>query len=160
MTTISGNKFTTDNQSAVTPEHCIVSGAARNVKISSNLFEASSLISAIVFDSSNTPSVNVHSGVAQVLGNTANSNRAVGINLLTTNSQITGNKATSNDGDGIQVLSTATGNTLSGNVAMGNGDAFGGFDLDDLTTGGTGTAGTKNTWSGNKFKTSNPAGLK
>jgi hypothetical protein len=47
----------------------------------------------------------------------------------------------------------STGNLVEGNKAINAG-----LDCDDLST-GTGTAGTGNTWKGNKGTTSNPPGL-
>jgi len=67
--------------------------------------------------------------------------------------------ASGNGAGGIRVLGACSGNTLSGNIAMGNGDVLGGFDLEDDSTAGTGTAGTKNTWLNNKALTRSPAGL-
>jgi len=90
--------------------------------------------------------------------NVAKANGLVGIELDTTNSSVSGNLALNNSGNGIQLGAMSSGNTISGNMAMGNGDALGGFDLFDASTGG-GTAATANTWAGNKAKTRSPAGL-
>jgi hypothetical protein len=46
-----------------------------------------------------------------------------------------------------------TSNTISGNTATGNGNAFGGFDLFDDPS------NTTNTWTNNKAGTRSPAGL-
>jgi len=73
-------------------------------------------------------------------------------------SSISGNIVMNNDGDGIDATSSASSNTISGNMAMGNGVAVGGFDLFDGSIGFL-TAGTANTWAGNKAQTRSPAGL-
>jgi len=82
-----------------------------------------------------------------------------GIHLLQSNNNtISGNLVMDNDLDGIDLSVNSNTNTISGNTAMGNGDAFGGFDLSDASN-GSGTAGTANTWAGNKVLTRSPAGL-
>jgi parallel beta-helix repeat protein len=72
-------------------------------------------------------------------------------------STVSKNVVMNNDNDGIDVLSGCSGNTISGNTAMGNGQSSG-FDLLDAST-GSGTAGTANTWLNNKAQTRSPAGL-
>jgi len=94
-----------------------------------------------------------------VSSNIVKNNQADGIQLTSaTGNVISANMATDSDLNGIDVDALSTGNTISGNTAMENGDAFGGFDLLDHSLGG-GTAGTANTWAGNKAKTRSPAGL-
>ena len=75
-----------------------------------------------------------------------------------TGNTISANLVMDNDLDGIHLDLNSSGNTISGNTAMGNGAAIGGFDLFDASMGG-GTAGTANTWAGNKALTRSPAGL-
>src|SRR5262249_47482620 len=95
-----------------------------------------------------------------ISSNIIKNNHGNGIGLFqASGNTISGNLIMNNDGDGIHVAATSSNNTTRGNTAMGNGEALGGFDLEDDTPGGTGTAGTKNTWSGNKAKTRSPAGL-
>jgi parallel beta-helix repeat protein len=97
--------------------------------------------------------------MATVSGNIVKNNRGDGIRLdQVLGSTISGNMVLNSDGNGIDVLSNSTGNTISGNTAMGNGPNFGGFDLFDASI-GSGTAGTANTWAGNKALTRSPGGL-
>jgi parallel beta-helix repeat protein len=85
--------------------------------------------------------------------------RGDGIRLFgVLSSTISGNIVMNNDADGIDVMSDCSSNTISGNTAMNNGPSLGGFDLLDRSS-GSGTAGTANTWAGNKAKTRSPAGL-
>ena len=77
---------------------------------------------------------------------------------LVSSSTVSHNVVMNNDGDGIDVESNSTGNTISGNMAMGIGIALGGFDLFDASM-GTSTAMTANTWLNNKAQTRSPAGL-
>ncbi len=64
------------------------------------------------------------------------------------------NLGLANGHDGIFLAATTYQNTITRNTYTGNVN----FDLEDLSV-GSGTAGTANTWSGNTFTTSNPAGL-
>jgi len=97
--------------------------------------------------------------MATVSGNIVKNNHGDGIELLQLlSSSISGNIVMNNDGDGIDATSSASSNTISGNMAMGNGVAVGGFDLFDGSIGFL-TAGTANTWAGNKAQTRSPAGL-
>jgi len=94
-----------------------------------------------------------------ISGNMIKNNGGDGIHLIQSNDNtISGNLVMANDRDGIDLDINCNSNTISGNTAMGNGDAFGGFDLSDASDGG-GTAGTANTWAGNKALTRSPAGL-
>lgn len=95
-----------------------------------------------------------------ISGNTANNNNSQGIVLMDgTDNTITGNTLKNNGGDGIGVDKHSSGNTISGNTVTGNGFTQGTFDLEDDSSGGTGTAGTKNTWHKNKAGTANPVAL-
>jgi parallel beta-helix repeat protein len=97
--------------------------------------------------------------MATVSNNIVKNNQGDGIQLSQlTSSLISGNVIMNNDGDGIDADATTSGNTISGNMAMGNGQAVGGFDLFDAST-GTGTAMTANTWLNNKAQTRSPARL-
>ncbi len=88
-----------------------------------------------------------------IIGNTTNHNGSDGINLNNTKAfTVTGNTSLDNLGDGIDV--GGSGNTISGNTALGNGLAAGGFDLFDAS----GTT-TQNTWSKNHANTRNPSSL-
>jgi parallel beta-helix repeat protein len=70
------------------------------------------------------------------------------------------NSARLNGRAGIFLASTATGNTVTRNVLRNNNTArmSNGADAVDMST-GSGTAGTANTWSRNRFGTSIPSGL-
>jgi parallel beta-helix repeat protein len=72
----------------------------------------------------------------------------------TTYTVVSSNHSRDNQLDGIYIDATATNNTITENVLMQNGN----LDAEDLST-GQGTAGTANTWSKNKFKTSSPSDL-
>ena len=76
-----------------------------------------------------------------------------------TGNTISGNTAKNNTGDGIQLDSTCTGNTVTGNTASGNGEATGGYDFEDDSTGGIGPGGINNEWHANHGQTSNPVEL-
>jgi parallel beta-helix repeat protein len=92
---------------------------------------------------------------ARVSDNTTDKAGDAGIALLnSTNNTIDHNESANNDGDGIFVDSASTGNVFDRNRLTGNGN----FDAEDLST-GSGTAGTGNTWTKNKGKTSSPPGL-
>jgi len=99
-------------------------------------------------------------GSSQIVsGNTVMGNRSSGIRLAaSTGSTISANTVDGNYGSGIDVTSFSSGNTLISNTAMNDGLAFGGFDLEDDSS-GSGTAATANTWAGNHALTRNPAGL-
>ena len=97
--------------------------------------------------------------MATVSDNIVKNNQGDGIQLSQlTSSLISGNVIMNNDGDGIDVFSNSSGNTISGNMAMGDGANTGGFDLFDASI-GMGTAGTANTWLNNKSQTRSPAKL-
>jgi parallel beta-helix repeat protein len=99
-------------------------------------------------------------GQNTISGNTANNNSFQGIVLMDgTDNTITGNTFDNNGRDGISVDKHSSGNTISGNTVTGDGFTQGTFDLEDDSSGGTGTAGTQNTWHKNKAGTSNPIGL-
>jgi len=97
---------------------------------------------------------------ARVIQNTTNNNGSGnpgdgGISLTTsTNNTLEQNTSKKNTGDGIFVDSTSTGNELTNNDLKGNTN----FDAEDQSV-GTGTAGTANTWTKNKGKTSSPSGI-
>src|SRR5262249_9523462 len=95
----------------------------------------------------------------EILSNVIKNNQRIGILMgqFSSSSTISANMVLGNGRDGIR-LSDSTGNTISGNVAMGNADAVGGFDLVDNSIGGQ-PDGTANFWSNNKAKTRSPAGL-
>jgi parallel beta-helix repeat protein len=93
-------------------------------------------------------------------GNTANGNGSTGIFLMDSNNNtITGNTFKNNGGAGIHADHNSDQNTFTSNTATGNGFTAGTFDLEDDTSGGSGTAGTKNTWHKNKATTANPIAL-
>jgi parallel beta-helix repeat protein len=95
------------------------------------------------------------SGASVVSDNTANENRENGIALFSSsNNAIAGNAASNNTQDGIDLDQNSVTNTLIGNAATKNGK----FDLEDDST-GSGTGGTANTWSGNRYGTKDPSGL-
>src|SRR5262249_25479535 len=95
---------------------------------------------------------------AQITGNTISNNFTTGILLAESNNNtISGNTVKTNGNSGIQMNDGSSGNTITKNVATGNG-IFGGYDLLDNTSGGTGTAGTLNTWSSNTFDLAHPQG--
>jgi parallel beta-helix repeat protein len=92
--------------------------------------------------------------------NTATGNAASGFDFESTSSNtLTGNTAKSNKGDGFYMDSATSGNTLTSNVANSNH----GYGYADYST-GSGTAGTANTYTGNKatgnvLGASKPSGL-
>jgi parallel beta-helix repeat protein len=77
-----------------------------------------------------------------------------------TGNEIEGNTGSLNGRAGIFLESTATANTITRNYLFNNdtNNLANGADAVDLSI-GNGTAGTANTWSHNKFGTSNPMGL-
>jgi parallel beta-helix repeat protein len=88
-------------------------------------------------------------------GNTADNNHGDGIHLVGSgNNTLSRNTADDNGNDGFDLDANSTANTLSNNTALGNKV----FDLFDLSP-GNGTAGTANTWTNNRAKTSDPPGL-
>src|SRR5262249_49927644 len=89
-----------------------------------------------------------------VSGNTAQRNGRDGIDLGGNDNTISGNTLHDNQRHGIDLTSSSTGNTVTGNTALGDGLTLGGFDLFD----GSGTT-TQNTWTHNTATTRNPAGL-
>jgi parallel beta-helix repeat protein len=98
---------------------------------------------------------------ATVSGNNCSGNAGDGILFFrSSDSSISGNTAMNNSGDGIHLVGRTNtddtvNNKISGNTALGNGDAFGGFDLDDMS----GDTTNSNTWTNNKAVTRNPANL-
>ena len=81
-------------------------------------------------------------------------NNAVGIHLVSSSSnQMIGNVADNNRSVGILLDAKSAGNTVTENTALGNGV----FDAEDLST-GTGTAGTANLWTRNRFNRDNRGG--
>jgi len=93
---------------------------------------------------------------AEVIGNVVSNSGRAGIFLDgVTDSTVALNESRANAGYGIGVTGPSTGNTIVGNTAHGNKAD----DLFDDTT-GTGTAGTANTWAGNRFRTATPDGLR
>jgi len=91
--------------------------------------------------------------------NVIKGNHASGLVVIVSQSNtISANMLLGNAGDGIFLDAASSGNTISGNTAMNDGLAFGGFDLLDLSN-GSGTAGTANTWTGNKALTRRPSSL-
>lgn len=68
---------------------------------------------------------------------------------------ITANILTDQVSTGIRAASGSIGNDFTGNVISGSGI----FDAQDASTGGSGTAGTDNTWTGNICDSSSPDGL-
>jgi parallel beta-helix repeat protein len=73
-------------------------------------------------------------------------------------STFTKNTVNKNGYDGLFVADGNSGNLFENNDLKGNQVIGAGFDCHDDTTGG-GTAGTDNTWTKNKGKTSSPSGL-
>lgn len=59
-----------------------------------------------------------------------------GIDVRGTDNSIVGNRVTGNAGDGILLSETASGNTVSANLARDNGDGSTYFDYNDLSSGG------------------------
>jgi parallel beta-helix repeat protein len=157
-----------------------------NVEVEGNIVSGND--EGILLASFGTP----HVTDTQVVGNLSFNNTFNGIGLVNAdNNMIAGNYTSHNGFDGINVggdptsfPGTATGNTITGNVASSNGRAgifmeasatgntitynllrnnntnnlTTGADAVDLST-GTGTAGTANTWNHNEFQTSIPVGL-
>ena len=81
-------------------------------------------------------------------------NNAVGIHLVSSSSnRMIGNVADNNRSVGILLDAKSAGNTVTENTALGNGV----FDAEDLST-GTGTAGTANLWTRNRFNRDNRGG--
>ena len=81
----------------------------------------------------------------------------IGLSLIRTEELlIENNSINSNDQQGILVLRPSGNNRFNANNARGNG----GIDCEDRTApGGSGTAGTFNTWTGNLGHESAPAGI-
>ena len=95
----------------------------------------------------------------EISNNTLKNGGDIGINAADTglvNSTIKKNTAKGNASVGILIQDNNTDNTITNNDFRGN---FGPVDCADLTTGGTGTAGTHNTWKNDKGKTSFPSGI-
>jgi parallel beta-helix repeat protein len=103
--------------------------------------------------------ISVSGQMDTVSSNIVKNNQGDGIELSQlSSSTVSGNVVMNNDGNGIHVLNTSSGNTISGNTAMGKGQALGGFDIFDASV-GMDTAGTANTWLKNEAQTRSPAGL-
>lgn len=100
-----------------------------------------------------------HNGIRRSTGAEATATTAAelghGIHLVTsTGVQVLKNSSRANTGDGIRVEADATGNLLEKNHMRRNAE----HDCHDNST-GAGTAGTGNTWTKNRGKTSVPAGI-
>jgi parallel beta-helix repeat protein len=94
-------------------------------------------------------------GTVSVVSNRVFNNQ-VGIEVDgTTGSTLLRNQVTHNTGDGVHVTAGSSGNVIALNDLRGNA----GFDAFDDTT-GSGTAGTANTWTGNRIGKASPSGLR
>jgi parallel beta-helix repeat protein len=90
-------------------------------------------------------------GTTTLQGNIIDRNGGQGVSLLnSTGVTLRGNRVSKNVLDGIFADSPSAGNSFVRNALSGNGH----YDAEDDST-GTGTAGTANTWTGNKGKTDN-----
>lgn len=90
----------------------------------------------------------------KVTGNTVENNGGDGGGLGgTSNITVAANVLNNNRSVGILLDAKSAGNTVTKNTALGNGV----FDAEDLST-GTGTAGTANLWTRNRFNRDNRGG--
>lgn len=98
---------------------------------------------------------NSDAGVAQ------NALHGNGIALVNAdNNTLVRNRTLDNARNGISLDAASTGNTLTKNKSKdNNADNLSAFDYNDSTTGGTGPAGTQNTYQKNKGRTENVTGL-
>jgi len=86
--------------------------------------------------------------------NKAKKNGADGINVSGTGNTFNKNRSNRNDGDGFRATAASSGNTFTKNKSVKNG----GFGFNDLSTGGTGTSPTDNTYTNNKCKNNTAGG--
>lgn len=131
-----------------------ISSCDIGVSISST---AGALVTNNTISSNTSDGINLTSliGTTTVRGNTVNNNGHDGIALInSTGVTVQSNTADNNGHDGIFVDANSALNTIQFNTARGNTN----LDAEDLSTGGSGTNGTRNTWGGDSFGNSSGNG--
>lgn len=135
-------------------------GANQNNIIRKNHIVNSGSTGLVIRDSSsNTIERNKISGSASSSSQTQTNGNGISLENADNNT-LTQNKLRDNARNGIFIDADSSGNTLTkNNSKKNNTGSLSAFDYTDLSTGGTGTASTKNTYVKNKGRTQNVTGL-
>ena len=134
-------------------------GNQNNVIRKNHIVDSGSSGLVIRDSSSNTIEKNKISGSTSSSAQTATTGNGISLENADNNT-LTDNKLRDNDRNGIFVDANSSGNTLTKNNSKNNNAGnLSAFDYTDLSTGGTGTASTQNTYAKNKGRTQNVTGL-